>query len=354
MLDPLLRRFMDAANDTEERSELDMIIGQHALPLAKVIAARKLRSYRGSSAADQEDVAAETMVTLVARLRSARLDPQQAPIENFSNYAAAVTHSVCSHHIRRRYPERARLKDRLRYLFSSDPRLALWTTSKDELAAGRAEWRGREIDPAVEQRTRDWIARDGLNWAGMSRAELTAAIWKLLNTAGEPVEFEWLVSAAASAAEIIEPRGTRDPALLASPEPPQDVLAGQRRFLARAWEEVAKLPLKQRVALLLNLRDANGGGLLWLLPVLGVATIRQIARILEIPDREFAGLWREIPMDDAAIGERLQCSRQQVINLRMSARKRLVNHLGEISRQIGGRDWPGNLVRISASQKDRS
>jgi hypothetical protein len=40
---------------------------------------------------------------------------------------------------------------------------------------------------------------------------------------------------------------------------------------------------------------------LWLLPIAGVATIREIAGMLDIPEVEFAKLWREIPLDDAAI-----------------------------------------------------
>jgi hypothetical protein len=126
------------------------------------------------------------------------------------------------------------------------------------------------------------------------------------------------------------------------------------KLLARVWEEVADLPLRQRTALLLNLRDANGTGLLWLLPVLGVATLRQIARVLETPDSEFARLWREIPLDDAAIAERLACNRQQVINLRMSARKRLRNRAGDLIDVIGSlRAGQGNPGRISASLKDK-
>src|SRR5439155_1704407 len=46
MLDPLLRRFVDAEDETEASQELNALIEQHALPLAKTIVGRKLRSYR--------------------------------------------------------------------------------------------------------------------------------------------------------------------------------------------------------------------------------------------------------------------------------------------------------------------
>src|SRR5262249_52538998 len=114
------------------------------------------------------------------------------------------------------------------------------------------------------------------------------------------------------------------------------------------------LPVRQRLALLLNLRDATGAGLLWLMPVAGIATIRQIARALEIPDAEFARLWRDMPLDDATIGARLGCSRQQVINLRMSARKRLANRMVRAASATGPRGPRGNLAAVSTSVRGRA
>jgi hypothetical protein len=118
------------------------------------------------------------------------------------------------------------------------------------------------------------------------------------------------------------------------------------------WNEVASLPVRQRVALLLNLRDHDGSGILWLLPVAGVATVRQIARLLEIDELEFSRLWRLIPLDDAQIAARLACTRQQVINLRVSARKRLSNRVGRAAdRRIDRKE--ANLSPVSASLKGR-
>jgi RNA polymerase sigma factor (sigma-70 family) len=339
MLDPLLRRFVDAVDEATAERELEVLIEAHALPLARTIVRRKLGSYSGdrpgrSNAADLEDVIAEAMVTIVERLHAAR-ESQGAPIEKFENYAAAVIYSACSHHLRRRYPERTRLKNRLRYLCSTDTRVAMWTND-DELVVGLAAWNGRGVNTDAGSRLRTLAELEGRNWAGMGRVELADAIVKLLTDTREPVEFETLVGAVASAAGIREVRETCDPSDLVSQEPAQDVLTEQRRFLARVWEEVGSLPLRQRIALLLNLRDANGSGILWLLPVVGVATLRQIAHLLEIPIGEFVNLWQQIPLDDAAIAQRLECSRQQVINLRMSARKRLLNHVGGLAGWVTG------------------
>jgi DNA-directed RNA polymerase specialized sigma24 family protein len=101
----------------------------------------------------------------------------------------------------------------------------------------------------------------------------------------------------------------------------------EREALARLWTEVLALPVRQRMALLLNLRGADGSGLLGLLPLMGIATLRAIAAALEMQAHELATLWKGLPLEDARIAERLGLTRQQVINLRKSARERLARRL---------------------------
>jgi RNA polymerase sigma factor (sigma-70 family) len=352
-MDPLLRRFIDASSEAETERELSILIEEHALPLANAIVARKLHAYSGDKAGrspidDRDDVVADAMMTLVERLQASRSNADLAPIDSFMNYAATVIHSACAHQIRRRYPERARLKNRLRYVFSSESRLALWTID-DDVACGLAEWTGRPVDRAVEQALLRSVEQGTRRWMEMTKANLAKATIDLLVAAGGPVDFEALVGALASAARLAEPREVGDASMLPSREPSHETAIDQRRFLARVWDEVRELPVRQRIALLLNLRDANGAGLLWLLPIAGIASIRQIARVLEIPDDEFAKLWRNMPIDDATIGLRMGCSRQQVINLRMAARKRLIHRaVPPAGRHPGPR---GNLEAVSASVK---
>ncbi len=101
----------------------------------------------------------------------------------------------------------------------------------------------------------------------------------------------------------------------------------KRLFLQRLWEEVQQLPLLQRTALLLNLRDANGRGCLALFPALGVAGLRELAAALEMPLEQFAALWNQLPLDDASIAGRLNLTRQQVINTRKAGWEGLVRRL---------------------------
>ena len=70
------------------------------------------------------------------------------------------------------------------------------------------------------------------------------------------------------------------------------------------------------IALLLNLRDSKGGGGCALFPALGIATVHQLAEVLEMSGEKLAGMWNELPLGDARIAELLQLTRQQVINIR--------------------------------------
>jgi DNA-directed RNA polymerase specialized sigma24 family protein len=97
----------------------------------------------------------------------------------------------------------------------------------------------------------------------------------------------------------------------------------QRLWLRTLWSEIRQLPPRQRVALILHLRDERGRSAAALLPLTGTASMRQIAAALEIPAQQFAQLWNRLPIDDAAIAGLLGTTRQQVINLRKAARERL-------------------------------
>jgi hypothetical protein len=87
------------------------------------------------------------------------------------------------------------------------------------------------------------------------------------------------------------------------------------------------LPLNQRAALLLNLKDAEGRGCIALFTVTNIATLRELAEALEMKAEILAELWNKLPLEDAKIAELLKLTRQQVINARKSARERLARRL---------------------------
>ena len=100
-----------------------------------------------------------------------------------------------------------------------------------------------------------------------------------------------------------------------------------RRYLERLWIEICELPVHQRAALLLNLRDEGGSGMLGLLPVTGVASQERIAEVVGLPPERLAELWPRLPVDDEWIASFLRVNRRQVINFRKCARERLARRM---------------------------
>lgn len=103
---------------------------------------------------------------------------------------------------------------------------------------------------------------------------------------------------------------------------PQEALAA-RQMLELLWSEIGALPLPQRRALLLQVHDENGGSAIHLLVFTGVATLDEIAAVLDYTRAEAEALWDRVPMPDLAIAGLLGITRPQVISLRRSARERL-------------------------------
>jgi hypothetical protein len=163
--------------------------------------------------------------------------------------------------------------------------------------------------------------------------ELAETVKSIFDYAGGPIEFDELVTAVAAIQGISDQPvealaededGGFDPA---TPDPDPAWRVEKKMFLQRLWEELTQLPVNQRAALLLNLKDASGFGCITLFPAIGIATIRQLAAALEFPAERLAELWNDLPIEDARIAELLGLTRQQVINARKSGRERLARRL---------------------------
>jgi hypothetical protein len=98
-------------------------------------------------------------------------------------------------------------------------------------------------------------------------------------------------------------------------------------FARALWREVRELRPLQRKALLLNLRYDGDLDVLSVLILSGVATLAELAAALELPEETLVSLWKELPLQDTRIAELVGLTRQQVINLRKSARERLSRRL---------------------------
>jgi len=336
-VDPLLDPFLRATGDEAERC-LAVLLGGDTDRTIRAIVARTLCGPSASSRAhllETDDVRADVVVHILSRLRKLKADREQTPILNFPAYVASIAYRTCYSHLRRLYPQRARLKNRLRYALTYDADLSLEQDAFGIWRCGLTAWAGgpRDVDAKAAQDFRNQpgaFARNAIPDFADRQLGLADAVKALLECVGEPVDLDLLVDAIGGVLGVDDRQPLwssteeLDAALdTADPRQPISQMLMYRQYLGRLWDEVRGLPVNQRVAILLNLRDEDGLSAVPLLPLTGIATMRQIADVLDMPALELAGLWRELPLDDARIAARLDLKRQQVINLRKSARERL-------------------------------
>jgi RNA polymerase sigma factor (sigma-70 family) len=129
--------------------------------------------------------------------------------------------------------------------------------------------------------------------------------------------------------EPVRARGEDDDPLsrLADPAPDAVQAYEQRAYLSLLWDEIRQLPQRQAAALILHLRDGHGRNAAALLPLTGTASLRDVARAVGLAPEKLAEIWNYLPLEDTAIAAVLQVTRQQVINLRKSARERLARRM---------------------------
>jgi DNA-directed RNA polymerase specialized sigma24 family protein len=345
--DPLLAPFLECP-DEEARARLSDLLERHASPLVRDIVRGQVPD-RAGGVADAADVHSGVMLRLTAHLWALRSEASAEPLASFAGYVAAAAHNACHAFFRSRYPQRSRLRNKLRYVLTREPRLALWTTDRHVWVAGRAAWRGRGSEPAAGER----LVEAGARLSPRPFAELVEA---LVDLAGGPCRLDLLADAVARVLGVsdewvsLSEDGDAAPSLetrLADPAPAPGEQIDNRRYLERLWIEICDLPEHQRAALLLNLRDDGGGGMLGLLPLTGIASQERIAQVVGFPPDRLAELWPRLPVDDEWIAGELGVSRRQVINFRKCARERLARRMRK-----AGVDEKREVRGITASRSD--
>ena len=336
-IDVLLEPLLTEASDEQVDELLSQLITTHAEPVIKGVIRFKLRlnSYRETQRAEADDIHQEVVLQLLAQLQRFRKLPDGHPISDLRGMAAVIAHRTCARWMRRQFPERHALKNRLHYLLTRQRGLALWDEGGKSLA-GFVVWKkeNRRAKAARHLSEVEALPNHIRTLKSEKPQELADTVATILNYVGGPIEFDELVSAIAAIQGIsdqpIETLADDEDAgalMAATPEPDQAWRMEKRVFLQRLWEELQQLPLNQRSALLLNLKDPSGFGCITLFPATGIATVRQLATALDISAEKFAEVWNDLPLEDSKIAELLNLTRQQVINARKSGRERLARRL---------------------------
>ena len=337
--DALLWPFLRADDPLIAEELLTDLIQNHADPIIAKILQSKLRvsfsSLHGSPEnQDALEIASDLRATLIAELHAVQQHPTQKSIKSFPDYVAIKTYSACADYFREKNPERWRLKNLLRYQLKQNLRFALWRGANNRWYAGLSQWEDTIGDGSALPPTNliiESLAAKSPN--DIEPGQLLDAIFERVSY---PVEFERIVTLAAEVWGIRDPPleslddAERTPETRSVNSPPGvDTLFEQRVYLEALWSEVVQLPVLQRAALLLNLRDAQGGSAVFFIPHMGLASQQQIAQLLELPSEQFAALWNELPLDDSRIAGMFRLTRQQVINLRKTARERLARRMNK-------------------------
>lgn len=337
-MDPSLLPFLDATSEPEEAAALARLNDEQIEPIIRRGLGYKLRFH--SSQGDPnlqrpefEEIYNDVQLRLLKRLRALKEDPAQNQIANLRGYVSRVTRNTCDEYLRQRYPLRRSLRDKVRRHLLDHAEFALWEDTEHNWLTGLSGWQRRREMKAVRD---DLHERLKMVWQtiDVQRLRLHDLLTTIFGVAQAPLDLDRLTELIAGFLGIedhpVEPLDpythvSLDEQLGASVNPA--TLAERRQWLQLLWREICQLPRRQRVALLLNLRNPNGINVITLLPATGVATFEQIAQTLEISAAEFEQLWAQLPLDDLHLAEYLGGTRQQVINLRKTARERLLKRM---------------------------
>jgi hypothetical protein len=342
-LDPLLLPYLHATDESDLQRLEEQLILAHAASIIRGIIKYKLpvsfdHSTWNIDSQDVEDVYSDVVLDLLAWLRKFKASPENNGVKNFCGFVAVLAYRACATYLRKKHPQRLKLKNKIYYTLTHHRDFALWKSVEDEWLCGFSAWRNHDVfRPTTrlellrhDPRAFEQVEQPCCDIRQLNPADLLAAIFNWVQT---PVKLDDVIGT------IAELLGIRDQMMEtnhSSGNKPERVATAQinitteveqRIYLEHIWAEIGQLPLRQRTALLLNLTDSLGHGVIALLPVIGVASFQEIAEAVGMTAEQLADLWNNLPLDDATIASRLGVTRQQVINLRKSARERLLRRM---------------------------
>lgn len=346
-VDALLLPFLCAKDEIESEMLLARLISDEVEPVITKIIKHKLRVPLNPAQGQERnqdalELAGDLRINILSELRRLKNNSDGKVINNLHHYVAIKAYSACADYFREKNPQRLRLKSSLRHHLRQNADFALWESEEHRWLCGLSRWQDAErqmpeqLTTELQQLSENpsaalLAALPDADVQRLSPAELLTAIFE---RAGHAIELDRLVSIAALAwgirdqpTESFDDENSHLRGSIVDASVGVDVALEQRLYLEKLWVEVCELPRLQRAALLLNLRDAGGGSVIAFIPFLKIASRQQIAEALALSEEQFAELWNNLPLDDTSIARLLGVTRQQVINLRKTARERLARRM---------------------------
>jgi len=316
------------------------LIARYADPIIKKILNQRLNLYfnpqrRDITQPEAEDLYQTIVLKLVAGIRKKNIDPNSQNIEEIQNYIAKIAHNVCNDYLRMKYPERNRLKSKLRDLMKRHSDFSCWK-AEDQLVCGYTSWAGgmesaravimlRELE---ENETKELI-----------KLALSDLVGELFDRCGGPIEIERLVQMIAGVQgvkdyqkESIDTSPISIKRIANAPGRDHEELEA-RELLRHLWMKMGELPRNQRKTFALTSGDHTGESLLHTILREQIVTITQIYSALEITRDELIEIWDRLPLDIATAAKQLRTSTHMVAKWRHRSSKRLAATLGVVKKQ---------------------
>jgi hypothetical protein len=340
--DRLLVPFLEALDEVAGERLLAELLDHQARPIIrKVLLANLARSSSSSGIQNQrsdlqdlDDLIAEVNIRLLERLRRLKAARPASGINHFLNYVAGLSHNVCHTYLRSKYPERTRLKNKIRYILGQSKTLALWEAEDGHWICGLLAWKDARRPTASDGWVND-AQRDARRLPEPSdRQDTFSALCWIFRRTQSPIDLEHVVTLTATVLGIHEVSVVSHSDLgnhqqiefLPNQSPDQVEGIDHHKDLKRLWTEIAHLQPQQKAALLLGLRN-NLGQNVTVLSDLRIATISQIAEQVGMDPVEFAAFSDQLPLPDSRIAQYLGVQPRQVISYRLAARRRLVRRM---------------------------
>ena len=326
-IDERLVAYFESADEGTSQRHLEYLLDGVAKPIIQRIVQHSERlSVSSGHESSAQDVVAETLVRLLARLRVLKANPHHQAISNFDGLVATITYRSITDHLRARNRQRTNLEKKIRRLFAANNDLSIWRDRQQELICGYLSARTRETQfsakgyPSSAELAKA-MAEARFDSLNKNTAEL---ILLVLNRIQGPIKFKDLVEVISDLAfgqRVYTDEVDYLPSIMPVGE---SVEADEnRRLLERLFAEIQKLGIEQRKSLLLNMTDSYGYSIEWF-AFTGIATEAQLADLLQVSVDEFRQLLNDLPMTDKEIAKQLGITPMKVANIRKAVRDRLV------------------------------
>src|SRR5262245_19254066 len=121
----MLQAYLSEADEAKSSRLIVDLICEYIEPLVKRIVSSRLgvdntRQGTEREQQDAEDVCSEVIVQILRRLRRWKASTRTELLSDFSRYVVAAAYNGCNLYLRKKYPERTRIKKRLQYIVRSE------------------------------------------------------------------------------------------------------------------------------------------------------------------------------------------------------------------------------------------